>query len=97
MPLKSFTSPLVTVGLAATGPIYILIGDTQGRAGGDGTAVRRSCSTFAARRRACSPSLSSRFRWANFCLIYSGVRMRHRPPHSQSHRSGLSVVGVGCG
>ena len=60
MPLKSFTSPLVTVGLAATGPSYILIGDAQGRARGDGTAVRRSCSTFAARRRACSPSLRSR-------------------------------------
>ena len=34
MPLKSFTSPLVTVGLAATGPSYILIGDAQGRARG---------------------------------------------------------------
>ena len=47
-----------------------------GGRGGGGTAVRRSCSTFAARRRACSPSLSARFRWANFCPICSSVRMR---------------------
>ena len=85
--------PLVTVGLAATGLSYILIGDTQGRA-----RRRRNGSAQVLphlRRSPTSPlALPQRSLQMGELPICSGLRMRHRPPQSQSHGSGFSLVGV---